>query len=311
MFESEKNDREGHITMSNSNVLNVKEMAEFISNINRHLDTYIGYCGTDKNEIEETLLNDFSDFPLEQSFVSLKENGRLIGLLGIDMDQDTREGELWGPFIQHEDWDRMADLLWEQLLNQLPVQPIKIYGFYHIMNRNGKRLMERHQGSKTGEHSILSISSYELEHDEKYLDSLQHISDEYHEDFITLHNACFPATYYSAEEILSRLNHEEKLFVSVVNDELCGYVFCEANPVHGEGEIHYIAVSSSVRAKGIGRALLLKGLQFLFSFEEIQNISLCVNTDNLAAMKLYQSSGFKEKYRLYSFEVVQKVSESE
>lgn len=296
--------KESHKIMLISNVLNVKEIAEFISNINCNVDSYIGYCGTDKNEIEETLLNDFSDFPIEQSIAFYKEGNRLVGLLGIDMDQDTGEGELWGPFIQHEEWDKIADGLWEQLIEQLPLSPTKVYGFYHVENQNGRRFIERLQGSRTGEHSILTISSNELLNDEKHSTNLREISDEFHHGFISLHNEYFPSTYYSGEEILTRLNKEQKVFIAVMNGELCGYVFCEASPVHGEGEIHYIAVSSKVRTKGIGRSLLLKGLQFLFSFKEIQMISLCVDSENIAAIKLYQSSGFKEKYRLHSFELV-------
>ena len=52
-------------------------------------------------------------------------------------------------------------------------------------------------------------------------------------------------------------------------------------------------VSPAARGKGTARALLLEALSLARSVPEIQQVHLCVNADNAAAIKLYESLGFK------------------
>lgn len=277
-----------------------RAVAELISQLNNLPDHHVGYCGTVSEEIEHTLLNEFSDLPFEESFAAAYENDRLVGIVGLDVDKDAQSAELWGPFIHHERWDEIAQKLWECLLTGLPIKVQTIYGFYDVKNENGRKFMRRLGASNKGEHTILTIAQ---KNSHSHIPYITEISKEHYKPFQALHEQVFPNAYYSAEEMMRKQNNEEKLFIAVQNSEFLGYIFCEANPNFGEGDIHFVAVSENARNRGIGRALLEKGLQFLFSFEDIKEITLCVNSENEAAIKLYEKVGFEVQSRLDSYEV--------
>ncbi len=98
--------------------------------------------------------------------------------------------------------------------------------------------------------------------------------------------------------------HEESVALGVVdkNRNLLGYLYAEAEPKFAEGSIEFFGVISSSRNKGIGAALLASGLQWLFSFPTIDEVSLCVQSDNLKAIRLYKSLGFQVEHELTLFE---------
>jgi RimJ/RimL family protein N-acetyltransferase len=52
-------------------------------------------------------------------------------------------------------------------------------------------------------------------------------------------------------------------------------------------------VAPHARGKGIGRALLLEALALARSVPAVQQVNLCVNASNVAAIRLYESVGFK------------------
>ena len=115
------------------------------------------------------------------------------------------------------------------------------------------------------------------------------------EPFIALHNRVFPNTYYEGNEIIERLSDTNKLFVSMKNDKLEGYVYVEVNPEFQEANIEFIATAENSRRKGVGECLLQAAIQYIFSFQGMREIELCLNTNNDRAMKLYKKVGFEEK----------------
>lgn len=281
-------------------VANQWEVANFISQLNNQPEHQVGYCGTVVEEIEDTLLNDFSDLPFQDSFIAAYENDSLIGVVGLDVDKESENAEVWGPFVLHENWMEIAKMMWERLFNQLPISLQTIYGFYHVKNLYANRFMEELGATKEGEHTILTISSKKSH---PHITYISEISKDYFEQLEALHKRIFPNAYYSAEEMVSKHNDEHKLLIAVQDGEFLGYIFCEANPSFSEGDIHFVAVSENARNRGIGRDLIEKGLQFLFSFEDIKEITLCVNSTNEAAISLYKKVGFEVQSRLNSYEI--------
>ena len=90
------------------------------------------------------------------------------------------------------------------------------------------------------------------------------------------------------------------------DNQLTGYVYIEAEPQHGDGSIEYIAVSDQFRKQGIGKKLLTFAVNQLFTYEEIEEITLCVNNKDESAIKLYQAVGFKVKHELIHFKIDKK-----
>jgi len=116
-----------------------------------------------------------------------------------------------------------------------------------------------------------------------------------------LHDRVFPNTYYSGNQIIERLNDHRKVFMDIKNNSLAGYIYVEINPVFGEGSIEFFAVDQSQRGKGIGSKLLTMALKWLFTFDSINSITLCVNSENEKALNLYKIIGFKKKCQLCYF----------
>ena len=74
-----------------------------------------------------------------------------------------------------------------------------------------------------------------------------------------------------------------------------GYVYVEVNPQFHEANIEFIATAVNSRRKGVGECLLQAAIQYTFSFQGMEEIELCLNTNNESAMKLCQKVGFEEK----------------
>lgn len=278
--------------------IDLKKISRFISKMNSHSKHHVGYCGTEAVEIEHTLLNDFSDLPFEESFLCAYEGDVLIGVLGFDYDKETAEAELWGPFISNDNWEEVANLLWDTMLKNFPLPLRRIYGFYNVENLAGKWFKDLQGANFEGEHSIMTILSENISLNLPTPITIDQIHNYYIEEFKELHKQEFPNAYFSAEDIINRQGEVQKLFIATNQQQFYGYVFCEVNPEFGEGDIHFLAVSSTARKKGVGTQLIKKCLEFFYSFHTIKEITLSVNSENQAAIRVYLKAGFYEKHRL-------------
>ncbi len=277
-----------------------EEVARFIAELNNKKHHHVGYCGEQRDEILYTLLNDFSDLPLASSLVTAYEEERLVGVFGIDLEKDSGEGELWGPFVKHEHWHEVASLMWAYLSGQVSDHLKKVNGFYNVENENAHRFMEWLAAEKRNRHAILKIAQGDYVSGDMG-QACDELTESFFTDFQKLHDETFRDTYFSTDDILGRKNRENKVFVETDDRTLKGYIYVEANPVFGEGDIHYVAVSPQFRKQGVGKRLVQKGLDFMFSFQELEKIVLCVDADNEQACQLYVNAGFKKLHTLNSY----------
>lgn len=74
--------------------------------------------------------------------------------------------------------------------------------------------------------------------------------------------------------------------------------------VHDEdvGEIYVIAVAPSHRGRGLGTALTLEGLWYLFDERGVTTAMLYVDGDNYSARRVYEGLGFKVERTTYALE---------
>ncbi|TDL31542.1 GNAT family N-acetyltransferase [Jeotgalibacillus sp. S-D1] len=274
-----------------------EETGEFISRLNRKPDQHIGYCGTNAKEVADVLMQDFSDLSFNNSFAVLKENGKIIAALGADWDSKEKTGELWGPFSLAEDekWQEQADILWRLLQHKIN-QKGMWYGFYNEQNQQAEKWISRMGGVKQSSEVILHASTYRSS--SIYSGKAAVFTAAFKVEFKRLHNTVFPAAYFSADDILTRINDSKRLFIMADGEDLLGYVYVEAVPDHGEGAIEFIAVDSKSRGRGVGTALLQKAASFLFDEMNIKDISICVSAENKAAIQMYKNNAFLEKHRM-------------
>lgn len=280
---------------------NIRLLANFLAEMNNQKKYHIGFCGEDSLEIYDTLINDFSDLKLDESFIVAYKDSNIIGAIGLDIDLEGGYADVWGPFVKKED-NGLAVKLWQMLIQNVPEEVKKFSFFMNEENKFAMNFALQIEGVCRGSDLVLNISEDKYKIGKVNLDKF---SDKYHESFSKHHNEIFPNTYFDAETILNRLNDYNQLILAKEDAfNIKGYVYIEANPKHREGNIEYVGVSKEFRKQGIGKTLITCALNRLFSYQRIEEITICVGEDNIPAVELYRSVGFEVKYKLISYDVL-------
>jgi len=284
---------------------NLEELATFLEMVNNDDTSHIGYCGEKKIEIFDTLSSDFSDIEIEKSFVVAYDKDKIVAALGFDIDEESKSAEVWGPFVKNvEDGLQIANELWQTLKTTIPLKLDEYLFFVNEKNIFARQFSKNKNGLESGLHLILSAKRDSQIEDQAI--HIQNYSSSSFQSFSALHTLAFPNTYYSSEQILSRISEDNRLLVIQHNNEIKGYVYVEANPLNGEGAIEYIAVSPNFRGQGIAKKLMKAALHHLFSYEGMEEITLSVGANNKTAIGLYMTSGFQVKHTLVAYKKEEK-----
>lgn len=271
----------------------IGQISHFISELNSDKLNNIGYCGTCTEEIEDSIkaVDDESD--ISKCFAAAYENSELTGLLGFDPDTENGTAELWGPFISGIRWESTADMLWEKIHETMPHSIHEIHIFCNSENTRCIEFALNHKFAKVSSEYILifnrskalSIPGMEV----------SELAPQNFKCFQALHDNIFPHTYYSGRQITEKIDKLNKIFVIKDKGNIAGYIYAAINPEFHEGSIEFFGVDPQYRCREYGRELLLKALTWAVSYEEIDDITLCVNCSNEKALKLYRNIGFDEK----------------
>lgn len=279
--------------------IGITKAANFIAQLNVNKKHHIGYCGTNTDEISNTIHQDFTDIPFEKSFVGAMKSGQLIGLIGFDADLEGQIAELWGPFIDEIYGIEVALKLWDELITLIPSAIKYVSIFSNQVNIRVKDFAERLGFHQKTDQMILVLGKGELE--SPLNKAVGELSEQDYGAFVALHDNTFPNTYYSGWEIIDRMDEMRRVFILKDSECLTGYVYAEVDPMYGEGSIEFIAVNQGYRGKGYGKSLLDAAVRWIFTFDTIADLRLCVDANSKVAIGLYQSIGFSVKHELYSF----------
>lgn len=281
--------------------LNAATIANFLSRLNILKEHHIGYVGNQEDEILAYIEQEFDEEQLDRFFTAAYKDDTLVGLLGLDVDHDTKKAEIWGPYLAVEDSSYLAAAipLWEQAINKVEGAVKEYYGFYNQENVNGRRFMEALQAEKKSTQIIMKMKNPQVDFQMEY--EVQELESEFADSFVKLHDMVFKNTYYSGNEISGRINADNKLFLAVEDGMLAGYCYVEGNPAFDEGSVEFIAVAEQFRKLGIGKALLYSGLNHLFMQLGVEEISICVDDANQGAIQLYKAAGFQEEHILDAY----------
>lgn len=116
---------------------------------------------------------------------------------------------------------------------------------------------------------------------------IKNFSAEYVDDVANIEKICFSKPW-SREAIADELdNSVARFLVADIGGTAVGYIGIHI--VLGEGDIMRVAVLPEYRKSGIGRALL----EECFSSNELESVFLDVRENNIPAIRLYESFGFK------------------
>ncbi|EMR07831.1 putative acetyltransferase [Bhargavaea cecembensis DSE10] len=275
------------------------EAATFIAALNSHRTNHIGFCGGEEKEIRHTLEHDFSDTGFEQSFFMAEKEGRIVGAVGFDIDSDDGIAEVWGPFVSEDlSFREVAMPMWSKALQSL--NDVREFLFFvNEENTDVSAMAESIGADHAGRHLILRAQpGIATVGDHQAIPA-----EERHEkEFRSMHDRAFPGTYLSAEEILGLRDDNHRLLVIPDGEtDIRGYVYTEADPIHGEGSIEFLAVGEAYRRQGLATKLLQAGLTDLFRHDSIKEVRLTVGADNEAALGLYEAAGFERLHRMNAY----------
>jgi ribosomal protein S18 acetylase RimI-like enzyme len=227
-----------------------------------------------------------------EGFVMAYENDRVVGVFGIDADPEINRAWLFGPLVDHVDWHDIADQLYAKVLPRIPIG-IRDYDlFCDVRNTHIEAFAVRHGFPLSSENAVLTLTR------ENYSPSapgkIQVIAyqEEFFEPFETLHKTLFPNGYFTARQMVERIDEKRQLFLAMEEGQVQGYHFCKIEPASGSGYVDFIGTDPSARGRGIGADLLASGVDWMLSAPTTEKINLTVNADNIPARHLYEKFGF-------------------
>jgi ribosomal protein S18 acetylase RimI-like enzyme len=108
-----------------------------------------------------------------------------------------------------------------------------------------------------------------------------------------LHEAEFPGGYVTPDALFEASVPDRFTRIALLDDAPAGYVHAHFDAQWREGYIDFLAVASTARRHGIGRALLQAAVDWSFGSCGARAVTLTVRADREAARALYQAAGFE------------------
>ena len=266
-------------------------LAAFLARLNAQPEHHIGYCGADEAEVLHALQHDFDEVSAQAAFVLAEQGENLVGALGFDADLATGHVELWGPFAEGAERVALAERLWDALT---PPRATRLELFCNAENALCADFALRHGFTEGPRTEILSV----IPNVGIGVGSALELRD--FGDFIRLHDALFPGTYYSGAQILTRFGPYRQVFVEHDMSGLCGYAYAEAAPEFAEGSLEFVGVAPRSRGQGLGARLVRAALAWLASVG-VREVTLTVSSHDEAAGRLYRRAGFTLRHNMRTF----------
>lgn len=267
-----------------------EELVRFVARLNSDGTHHIGFFGEGEADVRSSLADCL--IPPTEGFRLAYEGDHLVGAFGVDADPEINRAWLFGPLVEHDDWNTIADQLYAEALPLIPVD-IRDYDlFCDLQNTNMEAFAVRHGFPLRSENAVLTLMRENYQPVAKMQTPVTTYQDGLFEQFERLHNTLFPNAYFTARQMAEKPDDTHRLFVTVEDGRLLGYHFCKIDPTSKSGYVDFIGTDSAARGRGIGADLLAAGVDWMLSAPTTRRINLTVNADNVAARSLYKRFGF-------------------
>jgi len=218
----------------------------------------------------------------------------IIGAMGGEYDYAMERVWLHGPHVFTGSWSLLATRLYEELMLVLPATAVRWDAFLNIKNSNGIDFYRKHgytQGIISHDYHLNISRRVTFACDDCVL-----LKADQHDQFIELFSRLFPATYYSAQALIQMQGMSH--FIHTIEDDgkLAGFSIAALESGSSKGEIQFLGVDEPWRAKGLGKRLMAKAVDYLFDNKEVTEIALNVEDNLTNARGLYESIGFVLSY---------------
>lgn len=272
------------------------ELLDFVTRLNDDPASHIGYLGFGRDEIRRELLE--LEIPVGTSFrLAETDDGRLLGVFGVDADPVVGRAWLYGPLVEGGDRQATADALYAAVQEVIPpgIAEHELYG--DVRNEVLAVFADRHEFPPRSETTILTLARDRAEQQPEaagiVASGLVAFEPRYAEALAVLHDRLFPNTYFTAGQLIERRDDDRRLLLALDGDDLAGYAYFQRRPDAGHSYLHFIGVDEARQGQGIGRRLLAAVVAESFAPPEVRRLDLTVNAGNAAATGLYRSFGFE------------------
>jgi ribosomal protein S18 acetylase RimI-like enzyme len=280
------------------NPAQIGEVSAFIAHLQADKTHQCAYFGEDAAEIAAAI----QTFVPPNNGLLAYEHDRLVGFLGVDTDEESSRAWLYGPLVDHPDWQTTADALYAKIFVQgiMPTFVCDEELFVDATNVNTAAFAERHQFIPGVPHVSLRLDRQQAAR-LPVAENITVLSEAYHAPFERLHDVIFPGAYFSGQQIIERLGERDQVFIALHNVDVVGYLYARIEPEATHGYIDFLGVGEAFRRQGLGKKLLAAASHWLFAFPEIEAVTLTVNTRNASALELYTNLGFTHVQTLHAY----------
>jgi ribosomal protein S18 acetylase RimI-like enzyme len=251
------------------------------------------WSGQSAEDLREQFLSYLDDFEL--CYVTAVWDGRLVGAMGSEYDEDLERSWLHGPHVVAKDWEPIATQLFTRLLAELPTCIRQLDAYLNIENKLGRHFYTQ-RGFKEREHLNYDFWLKPEERvvsdgkDCPLLEKDQEIS------FMQLYKTIFPSAYYDPDRILDMIGQSHQVLVVEQGKQVLGFVVVSVEGDQSVGEIQFLGVRENYRHQGYGRRLLLSAIDWLFDRAGVIRVCLNVAEELVYARDLYESVGFRLRF---------------
>lgn len=267
-----------------------EELVHFVTRLNSDGTHHIGFFGEGEADVRASLAECL--IPPADGFMLAYDEDQLVGVFGVDADSEINRAWLFGPLVEHADWYTIADQLYGRILSVIPAGIRDHDLFCDVQNIHLQEFAARHGFPLRSENAVMTLrrenytptagnGSKIISFDEGSFGQLE-----------PLHKMVFPNAYFTARQMVEKINETHQLLLAMENENVLGYHFCKIEPEAESGYVDFIGTEPSARGRGIGADLLAAGVDWMLSVPATKKISLTVNADNVAAIKLYEKFGF-------------------
>jgi ribosomal protein S18 acetylase RimI-like enzyme len=277
----------------------LRAVAQFVAGLNRRAEHHIGYLGDTVESVTSELRELWR--PAHEVTLAAFDDARLAGAFALDADEEVGRSWLLGPFVEHDDWEVVADRLFDALLPLVPAAAREAELFCNSANQRCVAFAGRHGFTSYKDALIMQLDRVDW-HSEPAA-SLGSPPPHWHAELVALHEATFPNTYYTGSQLLGRVaaSPDRRLFAVGDASGLCGYLYAERSPELGEASLEFVGVAPRARRRGSGRQLVCAMLAWAFASPSVEQVHLTVEPGNHAAVHLYEQLGFRRLQEMRSF----------
>lgn len=258
-------------------------------------DRHVIYVGEQPDGIRAEL--DDLDPPWSETVRIVEHDGALLAVTLVEWDEVLGRAWVFGPWIDGDDdtWDRWARPLVDVQLARLPATITSHELSGTVENERLRRLADDLGWPPTE-------VNFAYVFDGRAVDDLPHAGDdglrgvvpEDHGLIAPLHDAEFPNTYFSAQQLIERAAAGEHTVLVATTDDgrFAGYAAGRVQP-DGIGYIDFVAVEPSTRGTGAGRRLVSGLVRRLLPESPKREVHLTVQEHRAPARALYAALGFR------------------